>query len=282
MKIYKQSQPEIKSHINKKSEIILKEKNLNGVESKNTQSKNSQFKTSATSPKELKKTNGFSSTVISEEYYDQQVKKFLDSKQQKLEKLRQQKAAKELDGFTGKPETNKSKQVDSKLGIELRTSEYIEQLKEKENVKKQYQDLVQKRRELRDTIECTHKPQITPLPTYLKESAQKTKMGYSQPPKQKPTSYQTLHTKNKPEPLRLSYSSHRQEEVPSLFDDSEQQNSEQEINLNEMYFSPSQHQLTTQSPEITKRKQFTPQLAENKENFTLNFRENDANPAPFG
>jgi hypothetical protein len=205
----------------------------------------------------------------------------LDSKQQKLEKLRQQKAAKELDGFTGKPETNKTKHVDSKLGIDLRTSEYIEQLKEKENVKKQYQDFVHKRRELRDTIECTHKPQITPVPSYLKDSGKKSKIGYSQPPKQKPSSYQTLHNKNKQEPLRLSYNSHRQEDVPSLFDDTEsgQGQSEQDININEMYFSPSQHQLTTQSPEATKRKQFTPQLPENKENLMQNVTQN---PTEFG
>jgi len=224
LKVLKETQPTLKPTITKKSEEILKEKKLCGFSERSEyfqlkKSKRSEDKEALASSKSKTK------RVDPDEFYSKQLKA-LEEKESKLKKLRDEKALKEVEGITHKPKINKNYQVESRIGIGLETSEYVNQLKQKEEVKKQYQDLIQNRKQLQETIECTHRPQINDKPSYLNKKttdkspmSKRTERDYNQ-------SYRSLHQKKLngyssvgSRPSILNYRRNSGNSVPSLFED---------------------------------------------------------------
>ena len=121
IKILKENEPPLKPKIDEKSKALAK--NVPDIITRNKEAitaKKSPPKTATVNPKK-----GFTANPISDDYYKKTVKQFLDTKESKLKTLRKQQSAKEIEGFTGKPEINKKHQVNSKIGIGLQTSEYI-------------------------------------------------------------------------------------------------------------------------------------------------------------
>ena len=114
-------------------------------------------------------------------------------KEAKLFKLRKEKAQKELEEVVLYPEINRKIEVQSKLGLRTNHTDYVKKLREKEEVQKEFKSRLDKRKQIQETIECTHRPQINSTPTYLKHS--KPQRSTCPPAKH---SYSQMHRKKTP------------------------------------------------------------------------------------
>jgi len=103
--------------------------------------------------------------------YESKVNKFLQEKQEWASKKRQEKEAKELENVTHHPNITKDKDktTSSKLYLNLPTSQYVEKLKEQEEIGQEYINMMKRRKEALESIECTYRPQINENPFYLKK-----------------------------------------------------------------------------------------------------------------
>ncbi len=100
--------------------------------------------------------------------YDTKVNKFIKEKEEWIQKKREEKSKLELEGVTYQPKINKDIPAVSKLNLGLSTSEYVSKLKEQKEIEEEYANLIKRRQEAMDSIECTYRPQINENPFYLK------------------------------------------------------------------------------------------------------------------
>ena len=106
---------------------------------------------------------------------DKMVYGYQQKKEEKLSKLRKEKMQKEVEELVLYPEINRKMDSKSKLGLNENVTDYVKKLREKEEVQQEFKKILDKRKELLETVECTHTPQITPMPKYLKKAKVTTK-----------------------------------------------------------------------------------------------------------
>lgn len=74
---------------------------------------------------------------------------------------------KECEELIFHPEINAKFIAESRLGLEKNFAEYVQDLRSKEQLIHDFKEALERRRQLQETIECTHQPQINEYPYYL-------------------------------------------------------------------------------------------------------------------
>ena len=163
------------------------------------------------------------SRSLDKRIHDEKVSQFLVKKEERLARLREEKIHKELSSMTAYPKINKNVPASSKLNINAPLSEYVNGLREKKEVEDQFRDLIKRRKDASETIECTHRPQINEAPLYLKQDLSSTVRSFVSP---KASNYKNLMEQKKAfstqktthQSFLMSYEKENIY-VPPLFDD---------------------------------------------------------------
>lgn len=81
--------------------------------------------------------------------------------------IRTQKNMKECSELIFHPEINTNFVTESRLGLQKNLTDYVQDLRSKDQLSKNFKEFVDQRRQIQETIECTHQPQINEFPYYL-------------------------------------------------------------------------------------------------------------------